>query len=80
MKLIRLPQTLDLQGISKSVLYANIQQGLMTPPVKIGNSSAWPEQEVLAINAALIAGKSKDKIKELVKKLIANRQNAETAA
>lgn len=80
MKLIRLPATLDLQGISKSVFYSNIQQGLMTPPVKLGNSSAWPEHEVLAINAALIAGKSKEEIKTLVKKLITDRQKSEVAA
>lgn len=47
----------------------------MTPPVSLGGRSvAWPEDEIIAINNALIAGKTKDEIKELVKKLIADRK------
>lgn len=47
----------------------------MTPPVNLGGRSvAWPEDEIIAINNALIAGKTKDEIKDLVKKLIADRK------
>lgn len=74
-RLLRLPRTLDMRGKSKSAHYEDIQNGLMTPPVNLGGRSvAWPEDEVVAINAALIAGKTKDEIKELVKKLIADRK------
>lgn len=75
-KLLRLPQTLDMTGKSRSTHYQDIQDGLMTPPVRLGGRSvAWPEDEIIAINAALIAGKSESEIKELVKKLIANRKS-----
>ena len=49
----------------------------MTPPVNLGGRSVgWPEHEIAAINAALIAGKSEAEIKELVKKLTADRKNS----
>lgn len=58
----------------KSKLYADIQAGLYTPPVKIGpRASRWPRSEVVALNAARIAGKSNDEIRTLVKKLMAVR-------
>ena len=57
-------------GISRSTLYLRIKQGLMPPPVKLGERcSAWPEYEVAAVNAARIAQKSDDEIRELVVKL-----------
>lgn len=74
-RLLRLPKTLDIRGKSRSAHYEDIQNGLMTPPVSLGGRSvAWPEDEIIAINNALIAGKTKDEIKELVKKLIADRK------
>lgn len=74
-RLLRLPKTLDISGKSRSAHYEDIQNGLMTPPVSLGGRSvAWPEDEIIAINNALIAGKTKDEIKELVKKLIADRK------
>jgi len=55
--------------MSRSTLYLRIKQGLLPPPVKLGERcSAWPEYEVAAINAARIAQKSNDEIRELVKK------------
>ena len=48
----------------------------MTEPVRLGeNSVAWPEQEILAINAARIAGKSNSEIRELVSQLMTRRQD-----
>lgn len=48
----------------------------MTPPVNLGGRSVgWPEREVAAINAALIAGKSESEIKELVRKLVSDRKS-----
>lgn len=74
-KLLRLPKTLGLTGKSRSAHYEDIQNGLMTPPVSLGGRSvAWPEDEIVAINNALIAGKTKDEIKDLVKKLVADRK------
>lgn len=76
MKLLKHPDVIGLTAKSRSGNYADIQKGLMTPPVKLGERSvAWPEHEVLAINAARVAGKTDDEIRQLVTKLIAERQN-----
>jgi prophage regulatory protein len=76
-KILRLPSVLDLRGKSRSAHYDDIQRGLMTPQVNLGGRSVgWPEYEITAINAALIAGKSETEIKELVKKLTADRKNS----
>jgi prophage regulatory protein len=72
--LLRLPSVLEQRGIRNTQHYADIKNGLFTSPVKIGKrASAWPEHEVLKINAARIAGKSDDEIKALVKQLEAAR-------
>ena len=67
---LRLQKVMNAMGISRSTLYLRIKQGLMPPPVKLGERcSAWPEYEVEAINTARIAQKSDDEIRELVVKL-----------
>lgn len=59
---------------SHASIYGLIRQGLWTQPVKIGErSSGWPDDEVRAINAARIAGKSDEQVRELVKQLHASR-------
>jgi prophage regulatory protein len=61
-------------GLGPTKVYALIKDGLMTPPVKLTpRTSAWPEDEIAAINAAKIAGHSDDQIRALVRKLIAAR-------
>jgi len=64
-------------GIGRSTLYERISNGLWTRPVKLGaRASAWPAHEVFALNAARIAGKPDDEIRDLVKRLEADRQGA----
>ena len=59
---------------SHATIYNAIHDGLFTEPVQIGERSVgWPDYEVKAINAARIAGKSKSEIRELVKRLHAER-------
>lgn len=68
--LLRRPQVQAETGLPRSTLYLRISQGLWTRPVSIGSRSvAWPENEVTALNAARISGKSNDEICELVKQL-----------
>lgn len=75
MKLLKLPKVLELTASARSTTYKNIHAGLMVPPVRLGvNSVAFPENEVLAINAARIAGKSDDEIRQLVAKMVADRK------
>lgn len=60
---------------SRSTIYLRIEQGLFTKPVKLGaRAVGWPAREVAAINAARIAGKTDDQIRELVTNLEAARR------
>lgn len=55
---------------SNASIYGAAREGLFTKPVKIGpRAVGWPSEEVRAINAARIAGKSNDDIKALVNRL-----------
>jgi prophage regulatory protein len=73
----RLRAVLHERGRSRSSHYLDIQQGLFTRPVQIGlRAVGWPSSEVAAINAARIAGKSDEEIRELVARLEAARKSA----
>lgn len=75
MKLLKKPEVLALIAKSNTTLYSDIKQGLMTPPVPIGeNSVAWPQHECNAINAARMAGKKNNDIKQLVHDLVELRK------
>jgi prophage regulatory protein len=59
---------------SNASIYNLIREGLWTKPVPIGQRSVgWPDDEVRALNAARIAGKTGDEIRELVDRLHAKR-------
>jgi prophage regulatory protein len=65
---------------SHASIYTAIKAGLFTQPVQIGQRSVgWPDTEVLAINAARIAGKSEAELRELVSRLHAKRTELATA-
>jgi len=73
--LLRLPEVLKRTGFRRTTVYDYVQRGLLTKPVKIGErATAWPDNEISAINAARIAGKSKEAISQLVQTLHAQRQ------
>lgn len=64
-------------GLSRSTLYLRVAQGTFTKPVRIGaRAVGWPLHEVAALNAARIAGKPDDEIRELVVKLESARKAA----
>ena len=55
---------------SNASIYNLIREGLLTKPVSIGQRSVgWPDDEVRALCAARIAGKTDDEIRELVSRL-----------
>ena len=59
---------------SNASIYNQIREGLWTKPVPIGQRSVgWPDYEVRALCAARIAGKTDDEIRELVKRMHADR-------
>ena len=75
--ILRLPAVLRERGRSRSAHYMDIQQGLFTPPVPIGaRAVGWPADELDALNAARIAGKTDEEIRALVAKLEAARKAA----
>ena len=78
MSILRMPAVKAETGHkSHSSIYNAIKAGLFTTGVAIGQrSKGWPSDEVLAINAARIAGKSDEEIRALVAKLEAARKSA----
>ena len=74
--ILRLPAVKADSGYSRSTIYLRIEQKLWTKPVKLGaRSVGWPVNEVAALNAARIAGKSNDEIRALVEKLETSRKS-----
>lgn len=72
--ILRLPAVLKRRGRSRSAHYADIKAGLFVKPVKLGlRASGTPDDEVDALVAATIAGKSEVEIRALVIKLQAAR-------
>ena len=74
---LRLREVLRRRGISRSTHYDDIDKGLYTKAVPLRTRAiGWPDYEVDALNAALIAGKSDDEIRALVQELTDKRQFA----
>ncbi len=74
--ILRLPKVKAESGYSRSTIYLRISQKLFPKPVSLGaRAVGWPAEEIAALNAARIAGKSDDEIRRLVEKLEANRKN-----
>ncbi|OYT99321.1 MAG: transcriptional regulator [Burkholderiales bacterium PBB1] len=74
-KILRLKQSLELDGDCKTGRYNKIKRGLYTTPFLISSRCVgWPEHECTAIISARIAGWSDDQIRELVKQLHEKRK------
>ncbi|MGO9314493.1 MAG: helix-turn-helix transcriptional regulator [Desulfobaccales bacterium] len=75
--ILRIPAVKFESGLSRSTIYLRISQRLWTKPVSLGaRAVGWPADEVEAINAARIAGKTDEEIRDLVTKLEAGRKEA----
>ena len=75
--ILRLPQVRDATGLGRSTIYALVADRRLTSPVKLSERAVgWPQCEIAAINAARIAGKSDEEIRQLVVKLEAARKAA----
>jgi len=81
MTILRMPAVkVETGHRSHASIYNAIKAGTFTKPVQIGlRSVGWPSDEVNAINAARIAGKSESEIRELVSRLHAKRAALATA-
>lgn len=79
--LLRKPSVLSMTGFGNTLLYKRINAGLFTRPIRIGTRlSAWRASEVDEINRAIIAGKSDEEIRTLVKTLENARADASKAS
>lgn len=68
-------------GKGRSAQYADIKDGLLPSPVKLGmRAAAIPSHEVDAVLLARIAGRSTLEIRALVKKLLLARATADAVA
>ena len=81
MSILRMPAVKAETGHrSHASIYTAIKAGLFTTGVAIGQRSVgWPSNEVQAINAARIAGRSEPEIRELVIRLHAKRNELAAA-
>jgi prophage regulatory protein len=72
--ILRLPEVLRDRARSRTSHYADIQQGLFPAPIKIGRRAVgWPAAEVEILNAARIAGRTEEQIRQLVTQIQAGR-------
>jgi prophage regulatory protein len=73
--ILRLPAVKGVSRYSRSTIYLRIAQRLWTKQVSLGpRAVGWPSDEVSALNAARIAGKTDDEIRSLVVQLEAARK------
>ena len=73
--LIRIKKVEEKTGLKKSMVYDLISKQEFVTSIKIGERAvAWVSSEIDAINAARMAGKSADEIRQLVKTLMERRQ------
>lgn len=80
-QLSRRPEVLNLLQISRSNLYQKIAQGLWPAPIQLGaRAVAWLASENEQVLAAMIAGQTRDEIKELVKALVESRKQLKGVA
>ncbi len=74
--ILRIPAAKIKSGYSRSTIYVRIAQGLWTKPVSLGpRAVGWPANEIEALNAARISGKTDAEIRELVELLHTTRKN-----
>jgi predicted DNA-binding transcriptional regulator AlpA len=71
--LIRISEVKKKTTLGRAMVYLRVQQGLLPPPGKLGRCSVWMDTEIDEIAAACLARKSKDEIREIVKRLVEKR-------
>ena len=75
--ILRIPAAKSQSGYSRSTIYLRITQGLWTRQISLGpRAVGWPANEVAALNAARISGKTDAEIRDLVIKLESARKAA----
>lgn len=76
-RFLRLPALKAAMGLGTTSVYGEIKEGRLTPGVKLtARSVGWPVHEVDVLNAARLAGKSDEELRQLVSQLVAARAQA----
>lgn len=76
--LLRLPAVMERIGRSRSAVYSDIERGVIPPPIRTGRRcAAWPLDEIDAVIRARIAGRPEADIRDLVRRIVADRANAD---
>lgn len=58
----------------RTALFDDVKAGLLPPPIKIGaRAVAWVERECSAVLESRIAGANDEQVRQLVRKLVAER-------
>jgi prophage regulatory protein len=74
-RILRLRETLNRSGLSKTGHYNKVNKGEFVPPIALGErAKGYIEHEVNAVLTAMAASKSEDEIKALVTELVEQRQ------
>jgi len=74
--ILRIPAVKGQSGYSRSTIYLRVAQGLWTKPVSLGpRAVGWPANDIEALNAARISGKTDAQIRELVEALHTQRKD-----
>lgn len=74
-KIQRRPEVLTRTGFSKTTLQTRINAGIFVPPISLGERAVgFVCGEVTAMIKAMVAGRSKEELKEIVSALIEQRQ------
>lgn len=75
-KIQRKSETNKRIGWSRSTLHVRIKDGLFPPPINLGGRAVgFLESETEAVIRAMVAGKTKPEIREVVNSLVNERQN-----
>jgi prophage regulatory protein len=73
-RILRKPDVLALTNLSKSTLYNRMKDGLWPTPISLGERAVgFVQSECEAVLQAMIAERSPEQIKTLVRELITNR-------
>ena len=71
----KLQEVLEFRHRSRSSHLRDVKNGLCTTAINVGpNSVVWLTTELETLRAAVIAGKSEDEIKQIVRELQDRRQ------
>lgn len=71
--LVPLATVKQLTGYGRSAVYVAMRAQLLPRPVKVGRASRWPEEELLALRAAILRGDDEGTRRALVRQLHARR-------